>query len=225
MRLSIVLFDGFTALDMIGGYEVLARLPGVETDFVAAEVGTIAADTRRLGVVAFRALADTPATDILYIPGGPGALRREHDEAFLGELRRLDATSTWTVGICNGVGLLGAAGLLRGKTATTNFFYRERLAAHGATVVPARYHRDGKYVTGAGVSASIDTALFLAEILLGEAIAKTLQLGIEYYPAPPFPERSPEEAPKQAFELVRAYEEAGGKASLGARPPFASVDG
>jgi putative intracellular protease/amidase len=224
MRLSIVLFDGFTALDVVGGYEVLARLPGMETDFVAATPGTIAADTRRLGMIAVRALADAPAPDILYVPGGPGALRREHDAAFLDQLRRLDATSTWTVGICNGVGLLGAAGLLRGKTATTNFFYRDRLAGHGATVVPARYHRDGKYITGAGVSASIDTALFLTQLMLGDAVAKTLQLGIEYYPAPPFPERTPEEAPRQAQDLIRGYEQTAGTASLAALPPFPSVD-
>jgi putative intracellular protease/amidase len=224
MRLTIVLFDGFTALDMIGGYEVLARLPGMETDFVAVERGTIAADTRRLGVVAFRTLAETSATDILYVPGGPGALRRERDGAFLAELRRLDATSTWTVGICNGVGLLGAAGLLRGRTATTNFFYRERLAAHGATVVAERYHRDDKYVTGAGVSASIDTALFLAELLAGTGIARTLQLGVEYYPAPPFPEQRPEDAPREAHAIIRAFEASGGAAAMAATPPFEYVD-
>ena len=114
MKLSIVIFDGVTTLDAIGGYEVLSRLPGIEVDFVAVTRGVIAADTRRLGLLAFRDFTEVTATDILYVPGGPGAYALETSEPFLAYLRALDATSTWTVGICNGVGLLGAAGLLKG---------------------------------------------------------------------------------------------------------------
>ena len=111
MRLSILIFDGFTTLDAIGGYEVLARIPGMEVEFVAAQRGIVAADTRRLGLVAFREFSEVTATDILYVPGGPGGFVLEKDEVFLDTLRRLDKTSTWTVGICNGVGLLAAAGV------------------------------------------------------------------------------------------------------------------
>lgn len=222
MRLSILLFDGFTALDVVGGYEVLARIPGVEVDFVAASPGVIAADTRRLGLVAYRALGDVESTDILYVPGGPGGRPLERDEELLGRLRALDATSTWTVGICNGVLLLGAAGLLRGQSATTNFFCRDELAAMGTTVVPARFHRSGKYVTSAGVSASIDAGFFLAQLLAGEVVAKAIALGLEYFPAPPYGERAPEEIAAPIAELVRQYEATGGEALLRRRPPFAA---
>jgi putative intracellular protease/amidase len=221
MRLSILIFDGFTTLDAIGGYEVLSRLPGMETEFVAAERGVIAADTRALGLLAYRSFAEVAATDILYVPGGPGGLLMEKDARFLAKLRELDAASTWTLGVCNGVGILGAAGLLKGKTVATNWFYQERLAAHGATFTPARYHRDGKYVTSAGVSASIDAGLYLASLIAGETFAKTLQLGIEYYPAPPFPEKTPLEAPKDAYEMVKAFEAAGGAAQMAMKPNFA----
>lgn len=221
MRLTIVLFDGFTTLDIVGGYEVLARIPGVEVEFTARDKGIIAADTRRLGLLAYRDLGEIAATDILYVPGGPGATPLEKDEAFLEKLRALDATTRWTIGICNGVGLLAAAGILAGQKATTNWFYRERLAAYGVDVVPERYCRSGKYITGAGVSASIDTGLFLAGILGGELLAKTLQLGIEYYPAPPFPERSPAEAPPESVKIIEGFGDAGARAQLARAPVFA----
>lgn len=220
MRLSILVFDGFTTLDAIGGYEVLARIPGMEVEFVAAQRGIVAADTRRLGLVAFREFSEVTATDILYVPGGPGAFALEKDEGFLDTVRRLDKGSTWTVGICNGVGLLAAAGLLRGLKATTNWFYQDRLKAYGAEFVAERYHRDGKYVTGAGVSASIDTALFLTSLIAGDQVAKTLQLGIEYYPAPPFPEQRPQDVSHEIQERVRRFESEGGKQQMRLAPPF-----
>jgi putative intracellular protease/amidase len=220
MRLSILIFDGLTTLDAIGGYEILARLPGMETEFVAAQRGIVAADTRRLGLAAFRDFSEVTATDILYVPGGPGAFALEKDEAFLDTVRRLDHTSTWTVGICNGVGLLAAAGLLKGRKATTNWFYQDRLRAYGTEFVAERYHRDGKYITGAGVSASIDTGLFLTSLIAGEQVAKTLQLGIEYYPAPPFPEQRPQDVAVEIQERIRRFESEGGKKQLAMEPAF-----
>src|SRR5689334_261738 len=127
MKLTMVIFDGFTSIDAIGGYEVLSRIPGMETEWVAPRTGVVAADTRALGILAWRALADVERTDILYVPGGPGGALLENDEEFLGHLRRLDATSTWTVGVCNGGATLAAAGLLKGRKATTNWFYQHRL--------------------------------------------------------------------------------------------------
>ena len=141
MRLSIVIFDGFTTLDAIGGYEVLSRIPGMEVEFVAA----------------------------------------------------------------------------------TNWFYQDRLRAHGTEFTPARYHRDGKYVTGAGVSPSLDTAIFLTDLIAGEMIAKAIQLGVEYYPAPPFPERTPAEVAPEIQDIVRAFEDSGGAEVMALTPPFASV--
>jgi len=220
MRMSILLFDGFTSLDFIGGYDVLSRVPGLDVEFVAKQRGVLAADTRRLGVLAYRDFAEVRDTDILFVPGGPGGFPLEHDEAFLEYIRTLDRTSKWTVGICNGAGLLAAAGLLKGRKATTNWFDRERITRYGVEFVAKRYHRDGKYVTGAGVSASIDTGLYLASLLAGEHVAKTIQLGIEYYPAPPFPEKTPAEAPAFAVQIVRQFEASGGAELLKAKPPF-----
>ena len=220
MRLTMVIFDGVTSLDAIGGYEVLSRIPGMEVEWVAMQRGVVVADTRALGILAFRELAEVASTDILYVPGGPGGVALETDAAFLGHLRRLDATSTWTVGICNGSATLAAAGLLTGRKATTNWFYQERLAEYGAEFLPVRYHQDGKYVTGAGVSASIDTALFLTQLIGGELLAKTLQLGVEYYPAPPFPEKTPAEAPAESLAMVKAFESIGGPALMALAPVF-----
>jgi transcriptional regulator GlxA family with amidase domain len=220
MKLSILIFDGLTSLDAIGGYETLARIPGMETEFVAAKRGIVAADTRSLGLAAFRDFSEVTATDILYVPGGPGAFALEKDELFLDTIRRLDKTSTWTVGICNGVGLLAAAGVLKGLKATTNWFYQDRLRAWGTEFVAERYHRDGKYITGAGVSASIDTGLFLTSLITGEQVAKALQLGIEYYPAPPFPEQRPQDAPVEIQERIRRFESEGGKRQLAVEPAF-----
>jgi transcriptional regulator GlxA family with amidase domain len=220
MRLSILIFDGLTSLDAIGGYEVLSRIPGMEVEFFARSKDIIAADTRRLGILAYRDFEEVKSTDILYVPGGPGATPLETDEVHLAKIRELDRTTTWTVGICNGVGLLAAAGLLRGQKAATNWFYQDRLAAFGVEFVPERFHQSGKYVTGAGVSASIDTALFLTNLLVGEQVAKTIQLGIEYYPAPPFPERTAAEAPEHARQLIKMFEAHAGPALLKTVPPF-----
>lgn len=220
MKLSMVIFDGVTSLDAIGGYEVLSRIPGMEVEWVGMQRGVVVADTRALGLLAFRELAEVERTDILYVPGGPGGVPLETDEEFLGHLRRLDATSTWTVGICNGSVTVAAAGLLKGRKATTNWFYQHRLADFGAEFLPARYHQDGKYVTGAGVSASIDTALFLTQLIGGELLAKTIQLGVEYYPAPPFPEKTPAEAPAEAQALVKDFESTTGPMLLGMAPVF-----
>lgn len=221
MKLSILLFDGFTALDVVGGYEVLARLPGMETEFVSANPGVVAADTRRLGLITYRDYASAADTDLLYVPGGPGVIPALNDPALLGYIKEASQAATWTIGICNGVALLGAAGLLSGRTVTTNWSWRERVATYGATVLPSRYHRDGGLVTGAGVSASIDAALFLAGEIGGEMLARTLQLGIEYYPAPPFGGASADEAPEQLRAVIRAYEASGApEAILGQPTPF-----
>jgi putative intracellular protease/amidase len=225
MRLSIVLFDGFTALDVVGGYEVLANLPGVEVEFVAARRGVVAADTRRLGLVAYRSLAEVVDCDILYVPGGPGVLSALGDRALLDRLLSLHATATWTFGVCNGVALLAAAGILApGRRATTNWGWRERLAGYGVDVVAERYHRDGSVVTAAGVSASVDGALFLASLIAGEEAARLVQLGIEYFPAPPpFLCRQLAAVPEPMKEVVRAFEAGPAAVRLAQDAPFATI--
>src|SRR4051794_38846691 len=131
MRMTVLLFDGFTALDVVGGYEVLANVPGVEVEFAATTPGVVATDTRRLGVVAYRDIEEVADTDILYVPGGPGVVPALADEDLLAWIRRMHESATWTIGICNGVAILAAAGVLDGASATTNWGWRERVAAYG----------------------------------------------------------------------------------------------
>jgi putative intracellular protease/amidase len=207
MRMSIILFDGFTALDVVGGYEVLANLPGMTVEFVAARRGPVATDNGTLGMVAWKTFEQLEQTDILYVPGGPGVQSALQDDALLACIRRVAASSEWLVSICNGAELLGAAGLLEGREVTTNWFARERVAAYGAKVRRDRYVRDGQLVTGAGVSSSIDVGLFMAGLLKGEDVARAIQLGIEYYPEPPFGSDGPDDQPRQLQELVRRFEQ------------------
>jgi putative intracellular protease/amidase len=209
MRLTILLFDGFTALDIVGGYEVLANVPGVETVFAAARRGPVWADTRRLALTAFKTFDEIDRTDILYVPGGPGVTPALSDSTLLDTIQRLATSATWTVGICNGVELLGKADLLRGKQVTTNWAARDKVAGYGASVGTSRYVRDGQLITGAGVSASIDAGLFLAGLLAGEQVARTLQLGIEYYPDPPFGNGTPDTATDLSKSIVRQFEAEG----------------
>jgi putative intracellular protease/amidase len=206
MRMTILLRDGYTALDIVGGYEVLANLPGMEVEFAAPRVGLVWADTRRLALQAWRSYADVQSTDILYVPGGPGVTAGLEDPELIETIDRLHHGATWTVGICNGVEWLGKAGVIRGKEVTTNWAARAKVAAYGATVNHRRYHRDDRIVTGAGVSASIDAALFLAELIAGREMAETVQLGVEYYPQPPFGAATPDEAPASAQAFIRHYE-------------------
>ncbi len=206
MRLTILLRDGYTALDIVGGYEVLANLPGMDVEFVAPAVGLVWADTRRLALHAWRPYDQVQTTDILYVPGGPGVEAGLADAELISTIARLHASATWTVGICNGVEWLGKAGVITGKEVTTNWACRDKMGAYGARVSTKRFHRDGKVITGAGVSASIDAGLFLAGILAGEEVAKTVQLGIEYYPAPPFGNGTPDDASPMAQAFVRQFE-------------------
>lgn len=216
MRMSIILFDGFTALDVVGGYEVLANLPDMEVDFVSGKLGPVANEHGALGIVAWKTFAQLETTDILYLPGGPGVTAALADEALLDCVRRLAATSQWVVSVCNGAEILGQAGLLNGREVTTNRFARQRVAAYGARVRRKRYVRDGRLVTGAGVSSSIDVGLFMAGLLAGEQVARTIQLGIEYYPAPPFGNAGPDEQPTQMQDIVAKVEQ-NAQARLAAR--------
>jgi transcriptional regulator GlxA family with amidase domain len=170
---------------------------------------------------AWRTYAQAQTTDILYLPGGPGVAAGLVDAELMDAIQRLHATSTWTVGVCNGVEWLGKAGAIEGKEVTTNWACRDKVAAYGARVNTNRFHRDGKVVTGAGVSASIDASLFLAGLIAGEDVAKIVQLGIEYYPAPPFGNGTPDDAPAMAQAFVRQFESEGTKrlVALEARIP------
>jgi transcriptional regulator GlxA family with amidase domain len=207
VRIAILIFDELTALDAVGPYEILARLPNAELTFVAKEPGPKRTDTGALSLNADMAIADLPDPDIVLVPGGQGNRPLMEDEEVLDWLRTAHETTTWTTSVCTGALVLGAAGLLEGKRATTYWVYRERLREFGAEPVVARFVEDGKVLTSAGVSAGIDMALHLAALDVGEDFAKAVQLGIEYDPAPPFDTGSPEKAPPELVELVRGVEQ------------------
>jgi putative intracellular protease/amidase len=203
MNIAILLYDRLTALDAIGPYEVLSRLPGVSLTFVAAESGPVITDNGMLTLVAEHSIQDIARTDIVLVPGGPGEVAVRAGGPVLDWLRAVDATSTWTTSVCTGSLILGAAGLLEGRRATSHWLALEELRRLGAEPTSERVVFDGKIVTAAGVSAGIDMALALAAILAGEAVAQAIQLGIEYDPQPPFDAGSPKKAPAEIVEAAR----------------------
>ena len=206
LRIAILIFDRITALDAIGPYEVLSRLPGAELTFVAKEPGEKRTDTSRLGITADAALADLADPDVVLVPGGAGNRPLMADEEVLGWLRAAHRTSRFTTSVCTGALVLGAAGILEGLRATTHWAFLERLRDFGAEPVSERVVEDGKVVSAAGVSAGIDMALQLAARIAGDDVAKAIQLGIEYDPDPPFDAGSPKTAPPELVELVRKLE-------------------
>ncbi|GGK69252.1 glutamine amidotransferase [Sphaerisporangium melleum] len=202
MRIVIPLYEGFTALDAVGPYEVLRMLPGAEVVFAAPRPGPVRDAAGMLALSAGATLAEVDACDVLVVPGGPGARTLMHDADFTGWIRRLHPGTTWTTSVCTGALLLGGAGLLEGLRATTHWGAVQALEAWGATYTPERVVFEGKIVTAAGVSAGIDMALTLFERIAGRTAAEATQLAIEYDPQPPFDAGSPAKAPKAAMDLL-----------------------
>jgi putative intracellular protease/amidase len=203
VQIAILLYDRFTALDAVGPYDVLGRMPGADLAFVAVEPGPIRTEQRTLAMTADKALTEIPRPDIVMVPGGFGTRDLLDDEDVLGWLREAHEHSTWTTSVCTGSLLLAAAGILDGVEATTHWLARDELAALGATPVPDRVVQRGKIVTAAGVSSGIDMALHLAALEAGETVAQAIQLGIEYDPQPPFDAGAPEKAPTEVVEFMR----------------------
>ncbi len=204
MNIAIVLYDRFTALDAIGPYEVLSRLPGASVKFVAPQPGPVRTDNDMLTLLAEHSLEDVPHPDIVLVPGGPGEVAERAGGATLEWLREAHETSTWTTSVCTGSLILAAAGLLDGRRATTHWLAFDELERLGALPVHERVVFDGKLVSAAGVSAGIDMALALAARVANDTVAQAIQLGIEYDPQPPFDAGSPEKAPQAVVEALRA---------------------
>jgi putative intracellular protease/amidase len=205
MNIAILIYDRFTALDAVGPYEVLSRLPDSTTTFVAETAGPKRTDTDVLALTADAAIADVPSPDILLVPGGPGQSALMEDGPVHEWLRRAHETTTWTTSVCTGSLILAAAGLLEGKRATSHWTAMEELGSLGAEATAERVVFDGKIVTAAGVSAGIDMALALVARIAGDELAQAIQLGIEYDPQPPFQSGSPEKAPTEIVDAVLAY--------------------
>ena len=204
MNIAILLYERLTALDAVGPYEVLSRLPSASLMFVAAERGPVVTDNGLLTLVAEHSIEEVPAPDILLVPGGPGEVVVRAGGPVLEWLAAVHETSTWTTSVCTGSLILAAAGLLDGRRATSHWLALEQLGEMGARPVSERVVFDGKIVTAAGVSAGIDMALALAGRVAGEAVARAIQLGIEYDPQPPFDAGSPMTAPAEIVAAARA---------------------
>lgn len=204
MEITVLLYDRFTALDCIGPYEVLSRIPGARLRFIAKHAGPVTADTGMLRVIAEAALTDVSRPDILLIPGGPGDEAALADAEIVEWVARAHETTRWTTSVCTGALILGAAGILKGLDATTHWASVARLESFGARYTEQRVVRQGKIITGAGVSAGIDMGLTLLAHEVGGDFAKALQLAIEYDPQPPFDCGSPGKAPEHVKEMIRA---------------------
>jgi len=201
--IAIPLYAGITALDAVGPYEVLQRLPGHRVRFVAREAGPQRTDNGSLALLADEPLDAVPRPEIVVVPGGWGSEEAMRDEALLGWLRRAHASSRYTTAVCTGSLILGAAGILTGLRATTHWSSLERLRELGAEPTSERVVEQGKVVTAAGVSAGIDMALVLAARIAGDDVARAIQLSIEYDPQPPFDAGSPVKAGARIVELVK----------------------
>lgn len=201
-RIVFILYPGLTQLDFTGPYEVLARLPGVETIIASKDGGTLTADTG-LAFANLRALADIDRSDMIMVPGGSGQTDAMLDLEFMAEVKRLGESARYLTAVCTGSLILAAAGLLKGKRAGSHWAFRDLLAMLGAIPDPARVVRDGNVTTGGGVTAGIDIALSIAAEIAGEDVAKMIQLSIEYAPAPPFDAGRPETAPPEIVASVK----------------------
>ena len=211
MKIAVVIFDRVTALDAIGPYEVLSRLPGANLKFVSFEPGPVRSDNRMLALTADATLEELPDPDILVMPGGFGTRALMSDERLLAWIRKAHETTQWTTSVCTGSLVLGAAGLLDGLEATTHWAAMDVLERTGAKPTGRRVVEQGKIVTAAGVSSGIDMALTLAGRIAGDFVAQAIQLGIEYDPQPPYDAGSPQKAPSDVVELIRNLELAQGE--------------
>ncbi len=204
MQIAYLLYDRFTALDIVGPHDVLNSVPGNESIFVAEERGPVRNESDTLSLVADATIDEVRSPDIVVVPGGYGNRVLLEHEPLHEWIRAVHENTTWTTSVCTGSLLLAAAGLLEGVPATSHWLARGMLAEFGAQPVPERVVQHGRIVTAAGVSSGIDMALWLVQQINGDEVAQAVQLGIEYDPEPPLDAGSPEKAPQPIVELVTA---------------------
>lgn len=203
MRIAFLLFPGQTQLDMTGPAQFLSRLPGAETHYVWRTIEPVPNDAG-FSILPTATYADLPAVDLLCVPGGVGIAAVMDDDAAMAWIAQAGAGAQWVTSVCTGSLILGAAGLLRGYRATTHWAWHHLLPLFGAEPVQARTVVDGNRITGGGVTAGIDFALTVIEAVAGAEFAQTLQLGLEYDPAPPFDSGSPAKAGPERVARYRA---------------------
>ncbi len=188
VQIAIPLFPRFTALDGVGPYEVLQRIPDFDITFVGHRRGEVRSENGMLGITVDATFEEVAEPAVIVFPGGAGTRPLEHDERVLDWVRHAHATTVFTTSVCTGSLVLGAAGLLKGLTATTHWSCYPELEAHGAVATDQRVveHVDRRIITAGGVSSGIDMALRLVELMVDRTAAEAAQLMIEYDPQPPF---------------------------------------
>jgi putative intracellular protease/amidase len=206
MQIAIFVYDHVTALEAVGPYEILSRLPGAETVFVGTSRGPVRCDTGSLALVADATLDEVMSPDVVVVPGWSGSTQDTvlRPGAVQGWLRAVDERSTWTTSIGTGSVVMASAGLLDGRRATTHWLALDRLEQHGAVVIPESVVFDGKYVSASGAAAGIDMALTLAARLSDGHTAQAIQLLLAYDPRPPFDSGSVDRAPVDIVDSMRA---------------------
>lgn len=201
MQIALALYPKFTALDIVGPFQVLADVPGHDVVFVAGEAGPVVDHTGRCPLMATATFAEVTAPDIVVVPG---ELFADRDDRVVRWLRQVHPTTTWTTAVCTGSLYLAAAGILDGVDATTHWARKEQLERLGARYTEQRVVERGKVITAAGVSSGTDMALTLLDRLYGPAVAQSVQLAIEYDPQPPYDAGSPSKAPADVLEYTRS---------------------
>ena len=207
LTIVFALFPGVTHLDFTGPHQVLSRLPGAKAILASATGGSIEADG--ITFANLSTMADIPSCDVLLVPGGFGTTQAMQDAEFMTHIKRLAAGARYVTSVCTGSLVLGAAGLLKGKRAACHWGARDLLPIFGAIPDAGRVVRDGNIFTGGGVTAGIDFALTLAAEIAGPQFAQTVQLTMEYAPAPPFDCGTPDTAPKAIYDIARGLLQAG----------------
>jgi cyclohexyl-isocyanide hydratase len=200
-NIGFVIFPNLTQLDFTGPLQVLNRLPGAQTHIAAKAREPVPSDCG-LSLVPTTTFAECPQLDLLCVPGGYGVVGATTDRETVDFVRRQAAGARYVTSVCTGAFVLGAAGLLRGRRATTHWAYTDMLELVGATYQKDRIVQDGNVITAGGVTAGIDFALQVAAEIAGVEIAKAIQLGLEYDPAPPFRSGHPDLASEQTKEMV-----------------------
>lgn len=199
---ALLLFPALTQLDLTGPYEVFCRCPDARVHLVWKSMDPMVTE-HGMRILPTTTFSELPRADVLCVPGGFGVNALLTDDDTLAYVRQLAGGARYITSVCTGALVLGAAGLLRGRRATTHWTAVDYLTAFGATPAPGRTVTDGPVVTGGGVTAGIDFALELAAAMHGRAVAEAIQLAIEYNPAPPFRAGHPDTAPPEVTAALR----------------------
>jgi len=201
---GLVLYPRFTALDIVGPFQTLVDVPGLDVFFVAAQEGPVVDHSGKLTLDATRSFDEVDELDVVVVPGGFADRDIDDTHDVVRFVQKVHPTTTWTTSVCTGSIFLAHAGILNGLNATTHWASYDRLEKLGAIPTEQRVVQEGKIITAAGVSSGIDMGLVLVAALEGDEMAKVIQLAIEYDPQPPFDAGSPSKVSHEFTEFVRS---------------------